>query len=135
MRGAGVDATFVAPDGVNDPGFIAAAGDASEGAIITCPCLPPTEQQEFASAFEEAFGTAPATYSAEAYDAANIYLQGILEGNTDRESLLEWVNGYEGEGITKPIQFDESGEVAEIVVWAYRVEGGQIVPDQEVQVG
>jgi branched-chain amino acid transport system substrate-binding protein len=135
MRGAGVDATFVAPDGVKDPGFIAAAGDAAEGAIITCPCLPPEEQQEFFTAFEEAFGAAPATYSAEAYDAANVFLQGILEGNTDRESMLAWVNGYEGDGITKPIKFDESGEVAEIVVWAYRVEGGEIVPDQEVEVG
>jgi branched-chain amino acid transport system substrate-binding protein len=135
MRGAGVDATFVAPDGVKDPGFIAAAGDAAEGAIITCPCLPPEEQQEFFTAFEKAFGSAPATYSAEAYDAANVFLQGILEGNTDRESMLKWVNGYEGDGITKPIKFDESGEVAEIVVWAYRVEGGEIVPDQEVEVG
>jgi branched-chain amino acid transport system substrate-binding protein len=133
MRSGGVDATFVVADGVKDPGFTEAAGDAAEGTIITCPCLPPEEQQEFYSAFEEAFGTAPATYSAEAYDAANVFLQGIDEGNTDRESMLEWVNGYEGDGITKPISFDESGEVAEISVWAYKVEGGEIVADQEIE--
>lgn len=40
MRGAGVEATFVVADGVKDPGFIEAAGDAAEGTIITCPCLP-----------------------------------------------------------------------------------------------
>lgn len=133
MRGAGVEATFVVADGVKDPGFIEAAGDAAEGTIITCPCLPPEEQQEFFTAFEEAFGTAPATYSAEAYDAANVMLEGILEGNTDRESLLEWINGYEGDGITKTIKFDESGEVENISVWAYTVEGGEIIADQEIE--
>ncbi len=133
MRGAGVEATFVVADGVKDPGFIEAAGDAAEGTIITCPCLPPEEQQEFFTAFEEAFGAAPATYSAEAFDAANVMLEGILEGNTDRESLLEWINGYEGDGITKSIKFEESGEVENISVWAYKVENGEIVAYQEIE--
>lgn len=133
MRGAGVEATFVVADGVKDPGFIEAAGDAAEGTIITCPCVPPEEEQEFFSAFEEAFGTAPATYSAEAFDAANVLLEGILDGNTDRESLLEWINDYEGEGITKSIQFDEAGEPQEVAVWAYKVENGEIVADQEIE--
>jgi branched-chain amino acid transport system substrate-binding protein len=133
MRGAGVEATFVVADGVKDPGFIEAAGDAAEGTIITCPCLPPEEQQEFFSAFEEEFGTAPATYSAEAFDAANVMLEGILDGNTDRESLLEWINNYEGDGITKTITFDEAGEVENISVWAYVVENGEIVADQEIE--
>ncbi|MGY1603766.1 branched-chain amino acid ABC transporter substrate-binding protein [Geodermatophilus sp. SYSU D00815] len=132
MRGAGVQATFVVADGVKDPGFIEAAGDAAEGTIITCPCLPPEEQQDFFTAFEEAFGAAPGTYSAEAYDAANVFLAGIDEGNTDREAMLEFVNGYSGEGITKNVSFGDNGEVEEIAVWAYKVEGGEIVADQEI---
>ncbi len=133
MRGAGLDTTFVVADGVKDPAFVEAAGDAAEGTIITCPCLPPEEQEQFFTAFEDAFGTPPATYSAEAFDAANVFLQGIDAGNTDRESMLTWVNEYEGEGITKPIAFDESGEVAEISVWAYKVQDGEIVADQEIK--
>jgi branched-chain amino acid transport system substrate-binding protein len=132
MRGAGVEATFVVADGVKDPGFIEAAGDAAEGTIITCPCLPPEEQADFSSAFEEAFGSVPGTYSAEAYDAANVFLAGIDEGNTDREAMLEFVNGYSGEGITKNVSFGDNGEVEEIAVWAYKVEGGEIVADQEI---
>ena len=133
MRGAGVEATFVVADGVKDPGFVEAAGDAAEGTIITCPCLPPEESQAFFDAYEEAFGSAPATYSAEAYDAANVFLEGILDGNTDRESLLEWVNDYEGEQTTKTVKFDETGEVENISVWAYKVENGEIVADQEIE--
>ncbi len=133
MRAGGVDATFVVAGGVKDPGFVEAAGDAAEGTIITCPCLPPEESQEFFEAYQEAFGTAPATYSAEAYDAANVFLEGILDGNTDRESLLEWVNDYDGEQTTKTVKFDESGEVENISVWAYKVENGEIVADQEIE--
>ncbi len=133
MRGGGVDATFVVADGVKDPGFIEAAGDAAEGTIITCPCLPPEESQEFFDAYQEAYDTAPATYSAEAYDAANVFLEGILDGNTDRESLLEWVNNYDGEQTTKAVTFDETGEVENISVWAYKVENGEIVADQEIE--
>ena len=133
MRGAGVQATFVVADGVKDPGFIEAAGDAAEGTIITCPCLPPEKSQDFFKAFQAAFDTPPATYSAEAYDAANVFLQGIDDGNTDRESLLKWVNGYEGDGITKKIKFDDKGEVENISVWAYKVEKGEIVADQEIK--
>ncbi len=133
MRGACVEATFVVADGVKDPGFIEAAGDAAEGTIITCPCLPPEESQEFFDAYQEAFGSAPATYSAEAYDAANVFLEGILDGNTDRESLLDWVKNYDGEQTTKTVKFDESGEVENISVWAYKVENGEIVADQEIE--
>jgi branched-chain amino acid transport system substrate-binding protein len=133
MRSAGVDATFVVADGVKDPGFIEAAGDAADGTIITCPCLPPEESEEFFQAYEEAFGSAPATYSAEAYDAANVMLQGIAEGNTTREEMLEWINQYDGEGITKEVQFDDSGEVQNISVWAYAVQDGEIVADQEIE--
>ncbi|RBY79442.1 branched-chain amino acid ABC transporter substrate-binding protein [Blastococcus sp. TF02-09] len=133
MRGGGVDATFVVADGVKDPGFIEAAGDAAEGTIITCPCLPPEESQEFFDAYQAAYDTAPATYSAEAYDAANVFLEGILDGNTDRESLLEWVNDYDGEQTTKTVKFDEDGEVENITVWAYKVENGEIVADQEIE--
>jgi branched-chain amino acid transport system substrate-binding protein len=133
LRGAGIDATFVAPDGVRDEGFIEAAGDAAEGAILTCPCVPPDEAQEFAADYEEMFNGPPSTYSAEAFDAANVMLEGILEGNTDRESLLEWINNYEGDGVTKTIAFDESGEVQNISVWAYKVENGEIVADQEIE--
>jgi branched-chain amino acid transport system substrate-binding protein len=133
MRAAGIEATFVVADGVKDPGFIEAAGDAAEGTIITCPCLPPEQSQEFFDAYQEAYDTAPATYSAEAYDAANVFLEGILDGNTDRESLLEWVNNYEGEQTTKTVKFDETGEVENISVWAYKVENGEIVADQEIE--
>jgi branched-chain amino acid transport system substrate-binding protein len=135
LRSAGVDATFVAADGVKDPGFIEAAGaEAAEGAIITCPCVPEDQAGgTFFEDYEAEFGAPPGTYSAEAFDAANVFLQGIAEGTSTREDMLAWVNGYDGEGITKQIKFGEDGEIETIVVWAYIVEGGEIVGQQEIE--
>ena len=87
-------------------GFIEAAGDAADGAILSCPCYFASEAAEdpaiaeFATAYEEINGTVPGTYSTEAFDAANILLNGILEGNTDRESLLELRRGPHGRSTT-----------------------------------
>jgi branched-chain amino acid transport system substrate-binding protein len=133
LRDGGFDGTFVVADGVKDPAYLD-AGDAAEGTIITCPCIPDTDPAvaDFASAYEEEFGEAAGTYAAEAYDAATIFLDGIGEGIGDREAMLEFVNGYDEAGITKQLSFDETGEPADVKVYAYKVEGGEIVPDGEI---
>lgn len=135
LRDGGWNGTFVVADGVKDPGYIDGAKDAAEGTVITCPCIPPEDPAvaEFASAYEADFGAAPGTYTAEAYDAANVFLAGIDEGSDERDSMLEFVNSYDEPGITKQIKFDEKGEVADIKIYAYKVEGGEIVSDAEIE--
>ncbi|MDG4765459.1 branched-chain amino acid ABC transporter substrate-binding protein [Solwaraspora sp. WMMD406] len=136
LTDAGITATMVAGDGVNDPAFVTSAGAAAaEGTILTCPCQPATEARgSFAADFEALHGTAPGTYSDTAYDAANILLEGIKEGNTTREALLEWVKNYEGEGVAASYKFDDKGEMdaAQVVVWAFKVVNGEVTPDQEI---
>ena len=93
MREAGLTSdqvAFVTDDGAKDQGLITAAGDAAaEGAFLTCPCLPPDKAGgTFVADYTKAYGTAPATYSAEGYDAATILLKGISEGKVTREDLL-----------------------------------------------
>ncbi|PPK96078.1 branched-chain amino acid transport system substrate-binding protein [Kineococcus xinjiangensis] len=135
LRDAGIEATFVTDDGAKDEGLIVAGGEAANGTIITCPCLPPEEAGgTFAQDYEKEFGAPPATYSAEGYDAAKVLLDGIAEGKTEREALLSYVEDYNKDGVTKKLQFDERGEPSEVSVWAYKVENGQIVPDQEINV-
>lgn len=133
LRSGGWDGTFVSGDGSDDPGFVEAAGAASaEGAILTCPCAPATD--EFTTKYADVNdGAEPGTYSAEGYDSAMVLLSGIAAGNQDRASLLEWVNSYDAEGLTKHIKFDGSGEVSTVVIYAYKVEGGKIVLDQPIK--
>ncbi len=134
LRDGGFDGTFVVADGVKDPAFLDAK-EAAEGTIITCPCIPDTDPAvaEFAKAYEAEFGEAPGTYAAEAYDAASIFLAGIEDGIDNREDMLEFVNGYDEQGITKQLKFDDKGEPADVHVYAYTVKGGAIVPEGEIE--
>lgn len=125
LRDGGFDAPFVAGDGVLDPGFVETAGGAAaDGSFLTCPCGPPTP--EFTEAYEASAGQAPGTYSAEGYDVMNMYLAGLDAGNTDRESMLTFIDGYDDAGITKQIVFDDAGDIAEVTVYSYPVEGGTL---------
>jgi branched-chain amino acid transport system substrate-binding protein len=136
LTAAGVTAPLVAGDGVNDAAYITSAGAAAaEGTILTCPCQPATEARgTFAQEYKALTGTDPGTYSDTAYDAANILLAGIKAGKTTREGLLEFVKGYSGEGVAASYKFVENGELdpAQVKVWAFKVQGGKVVPDQEI---
>lgn len=135
MTDAGVTATLVVGDGVKDDGFIKAAGDkAAEGTIMTCPCLPADKAGgTFFADYKKAYNADPATYSAEGYDAAKIMLDGIGEGKTSRADLLTYVASYDKPGVTKTLKFDAKGEPSEVTIWAYKVTGAKIVPDQEIK--
>lgn len=133
LRDGGFDGTFVVADGVKDPAFLD-AGEAAEGTVITCPCIPGTDPTvaEFAEAYEAEFGEAPGTYAAEAYDAASIFLDGIADGNDTREDMLSFIDEYDEPGITKQLNFDEAGEPSEVHIYAYTVDNGEIVAEGEI---
>lgn len=135
LRDRGFDGTFVVADGVKDPAYVDGAKKAAEGTVITCPCIPATDPAvaDFAKAYEDAFGEQPGTYAAEAYDSANIFLDGIAEGIDNREDMLNFINEYDEPGITKQLKFDETGEPADVHVYAYKVENGEIVPESEIK--
>ena len=133
LRAGGWNGVFVSGDGSDDPGFVEAAGaSAAQDARLTCPCAPATP--DFITKYADDNGGAePGTYSAEGYDAATILLNGIADGKTDRASLLDFVNSYDEKGLTKQLKFDDTGEVASVVIYAYKVDGGKIVLDQPIQ--
>jgi branched-chain amino acid transport system substrate-binding protein len=133
LKDGGFKGTFVAGDGVKDDGFIKGAGAAAEGAVVTCPCLPPDKAPEFAAAYKKAYNSDPATYSAEAYDAANVFLAAIKAGKTSSADMNSFIASYDQQGVTKEVKFDAKGEPASVSVWAYKVTGGKIVADQEIK--
>jgi len=129
LKQAGYAGKFVAPDGVKDPNFIKLAGQSvAEGVYFTCPCVPATASATFAQQYQAKFGQPPQTYSAEAYDATTVLLQGIDHGAKTRADELAYVKGYSADGITKHMQWGPNGELAgTITIWSYIVKGGQIV--------
>lgn len=136
LRAAGYTGKIVVPDGVKDPAFVDGAGQAAEGTIVTCPCVPPEKAEgTFAQDYQKAFNREAGTYSAEAFDAANIFLAGIKAGKTSRKDMEAFVDAYEGQGITKKFKFTEAGEPdpSSIEIWAYEVKGGKIVASNVIK--
>jgi len=133
LKDAGVDATFISGDGSLDKGFITAAGDAAEGSILTCPCSFATEDAggalgDFAKAYKDINDSDPGTYSAEAFDAANILLAGIKDGNTDRAKLLDYVEGLKEvpDAISKKVTFVDNGNIEAQGIFIFEVKDGKI---------
>ncbi len=136
LRDANIDVPFVGGDGLYGNDFGKATGPAGEGAIITCPCVP-IEDGTFADDFEAETGEAPGAYAAEGFDAMNVFLDAFADGARTREDVEKFVDAYDAEGLTKQLKFDSNGDVAKenVVIWAYKVEGGKLVPDQEIKLG
>ena len=131
LREGGVTATFLSGDGSLDAGLAEGAGGTNaDGAVVGCPCLvdPTGEASEsskkFVDAYKAAFDTDPAIYSAEGYDAATAFIEAIKEGNTDSESINEYLSTIDVPGVTKQIKFGENGEPAGGDVFVYLFEGG-----------
>ena len=116
---AGVTARFVCSDGSNDPEFVAHAGPASQGTILTGLFGPATD--EFAVHYQTAFGTAPGAYSVDAYDIATIMVTGISSGVTDRGGMIGYFRTYDGQGLAKNYRWDASGELTDPILWLYQV--------------
>jgi len=70
--------------------------------------------QAFDSAYQKAYNSAAGTYSAESYDATNavISVMKTLGATLTRASLLKALASVNYNGITKPIRFTSSGDIA-----------------------
>lgn len=133
LRDAGVTATFLGPDGTEDPGFVTAAGaSAAEGAILTAPAAPIAQVSggpAFQTAYKAANNQDVGLYSVEAYDAANAFLKAISLGKTTRSAINDYLNnGLNYQGLSKVLKFASNGELSgTVTIYAYTVKSGVIV--------
>lgn len=134
LADGGVDATFLSGDGSLDVGFIQSAGSAAEGALVGCPCNlatadSPGKLGEFYKSYKETIGKEPGIYGPEAYDAAGIFIEAIKAGNTDRKSILEYLETEfdSFDGASKTVEFEKNGNVTVTDVFVFEVKGGKFV--------
>jgi branched-chain amino acid transport system substrate-binding protein len=138
LRNAGWKGPMIAGDGVNDANFIKVAGQSvAEGTILTCPCAPATAAKgTFVTDYKAAFNAEPGTYADVSFDITNIVLEGIKAGKTSRADLNTFISGYNKAGAATGVtyKFEPTGELdpAQVIVWAFKVQGGKVVPDQEI---
>jgi branched-chain amino acid transport system substrate-binding protein len=138
LTAAGWKGTMVGGDGMKDPGLSKASGTAAAvGTVVTCPCSPPEAAGgTFVNDYKAKWNVAAGTYSDVAFDAANIFLQGIDAGNTTWEKLNTYLSTVNYKGIANTYKFTDKGELDPqfIKVWAFKFDqSGDAVKDQEIK--
>jgi branched-chain amino acid transport system substrate-binding protein len=137
LNQAGFTGTFVSDDGAKDATFGGLAKDAAAQAQVTCPCADPTKlpgATDFVNAIKAQFNRAPGTFSADAFDATNIIIEGLKQqaagtsGTDVRTALTTYIAGVSGyQGITKTYTFKSDGEVTIDPlkdIWIYKWDTG-----------
>jgi branched-chain amino acid transport system substrate-binding protein len=130
LRAKAYAGKFMSGDGSEDAKFITDAGGApAEGAFLSCACADTSNNsnaQSFNAAYRAQFGTAPAIYSAEAYDATNAVLQALKSGSTTPAAINSYLATINYQAITKAIKFQSDGNVVGNTIYVYKVQNGQI---------
>ena len=128
LRDSGSKAIFAGGDGVFNQEFPKLAGAAAEGSRITGVGGFAGISAELEADFQEKMGVSSGVYSVESFDAANILLEGILAGNTTRESMLAWVKAYEGKSVSgNTIKFDSNGDISYGLFAGFTTKDGVLV--------
>jgi branched-chain amino acid transport system substrate-binding protein len=123
LTAKGWTGTLVAGDGAYDPGLAKAAGNAAAaGTITSCPCAPTTNETTFFDAYKAAFKVNAGAYSDVAYDAANMFLQGIAAGKTAPKDLNAYISAIDYKGVANEYKFTTAGELDPtlIKIWEYK---------------
>jgi len=120
-RAAGINAQFMAPDGIDNPESAKIAGDAVVGLVYTTTAGPASvypEAKQFVEDYTKAFKVAPAAYSAEAYASTQIVLAAIEKTINDnggklptRKQVADAVRATKDfKTIVGSVTFDEHGD-------------------------
>ena len=136
LKAAGFTGRTVTGNGGKSDVFTKQAGAAGNGWYFTCGCQDATtapSAKAFAAAYQAKWNQPPSTYSPEAYDAANLFIDAINNivsggGTVTRSSLLAQINKENFQGITTTIQFQSNGELqtSALIVNLFRQENGVI---------
>ncbi|MGH9058017.1 MAG: branched-chain amino acid ABC transporter substrate-binding protein, partial [Acidimicrobiales bacterium] len=131
LKDAGYTGTFMSGDGSEDAHIIADAGGAAtaNGVYLSCACEDTStaaNAQAFNAAYQAAYGTPPAIYSAEAYDATNFMLAAIKAGNTTPAAINDYLGKSSYAGITKTLKFQPNGNISGGTIYVYQVKNGKI---------
>ena len=122
LRERGNNTLFTCGDGCADKQLVslATATDATN-VFVTCPCTIPvfaaagTKAAQLESDYKAKFGIDALIYSAEAYDAANMFIAAIAHGGTSatRASVLTFIRGVNNfPGVSRNYTFQSNGELA-----------------------
>lgn len=113
MVEVGLEVPMIGISGFYDPEFIALAGPAAEGTMVSYPAAQSNPKLDKLDADYAARGFAEdaSPYTKYAYDAANILLTAIAEtGIEDKAALAQAIRAISYDGVLGVTTFDETGQ-------------------------
>lgn len=134
----GLKAKWMGGDGIYDATLIQLASPAiTEGVYATMLGVDPHSlpaAQDFVKRYEARHGQI-GSFSAYAYDAANVLIEAIRRaGKKDREAVLKEVRATKDfPGILGPVNFDEKGDAVGKSVGIFQIQNGQFVFLEEIK--
>ena len=127
----GFEGQLLSAQPAEDPEVRKIAGRACEGLIFTTTTVDPDVGSEatksFCNLYSERFSVPPQVFSYEAYDAARLILEAIVEGASIRDFLYE-IRDYEG--ASGEFSIDDNGDVEKQVRFVV-IRNKEIVPIKE----
>jgi branched-chain amino acid transport system substrate-binding protein len=108
---------MLAPDAIFERAFLAEAGEAAEGTLITFGGIPSAllegEGARFYERYTRTYGVEPESYAGSTYDAVTVILQAIeTVGRSDRGAITDAVLATrDHEGLLGRWSFDENGDI------------------------
>jgi len=111
--------------------LIKLGGSAVEGLHLTCSFYPldsRPEVQDFVESYQAKYGKSPTMFAAQAYDAANLMIEALKAGATDRTSLRDKLAAIKNfPGVTGKTSFDENRNVDKALMKLI-VKDGKFIP-------
>nr|WP_237536769.1 bifunctional serine/threonine-protein kinase/ABC transporter substrate-binding protein [Streptomyces sp. SID5785] len=131
LRSAGFTGTGLATGPALAPGFLRDAEEAADGWVFAEPYADPAElpaARAFTTEHHRRFGTAPATWAAEAYDAVGLIAAaaGSTSASDDvRAGIAQRMLESDYQGITRRLSFYKTHQVRyETGLYLYRIDEG-----------
>lgn len=128
LRDSGSKAIFAGGDGVLNQEFANLAGASGDGSRLTGVGGFEGVSAKMEAAFKKSMGVSSGVYAVESFDATNIFLEGIVKGNTTRAKMLKWVRTYNGKSVTGAVlKFDKYGDIPGGAFAGFTVKAGLLV--------
>jgi branched-chain amino acid transport system substrate-binding protein len=129
----GTDVRMIGGDRLLDHDFLAGAGAWAEATRAFCPCADVSTSTVFAARrfiqdYQSEFGSAPAAYAVEGWDAGHVIGRAMRQGGPTRQGLGAWIRGVAAHrGLSGMYGFGTDGELLDPgdAVRVYRVVGGR----------
>lgn len=135
MKRLGIASTLLLADGGCTPGFITAAGDASDGQYCSLPGVPLAQMPggiKFDQRYKARFNNAEIQlYAPNAYDSVMVLVEAMKRAQSvEPAKIIDELHKTDYAGVSAHVQFDENGDIRNGAISFYKVQGGKLVFQQ-----